>query len=156
MVCTTEWWRRAWALTLVTTLLAACYSYTPMATAPGPATRLALVLNDQGRVGAAPQVGASATRIEGAVIDVSDSTYVLRVAEVRTLLGSRTRWRGEQVAIRRDYVSAAMERRFSPGRSVALALAVGATFVALVASRTLSVLGLGGGDEDKPPPDGQQ
>lgn len=142
-------------LCFVTAIVPACYNYAPVAVSPEPATRFALVLNDQGRVGAAPQVGASVARIEGAVVDVTDTAYVVRVAEVRGLFGGRTRWNGEAVTIRREYVSTALQRRFSPGKSLALAVALGGALVAIVASGTLAVFGIGG-DNGKTPPDGEQ
>jgi hypothetical protein len=147
---------RAGGLALGVVLLPACYTYTPVATAPPPAARLALVLNDVGRVGAASQVGASAARVEGTVVDLTDTAYVLQVAEVRSLFGGRSRWAGERVTIRRDHVSAAMERRFSPGRSAVLGMLVGGALVALVTSGNLTVFGLGDGGEDGGPTDGEQ
>jgi hypothetical protein len=134
-------------------LLAACYSYTPLVTAPAPETQLALELSDQGRVGAAQFMGPSVARVEGTLLAVTDTAYVVSVREVQGLFGARTRWSGEQVSIRRDYVATALERRFSKARTGVLGVGLTSAFVALVAGVNLVVNG-GGGDMGGNPPDG--
>lgn len=134
-------------------LLAACYSYRPVTTTPTPDTHLALVLNDQGRVGAGNYVGPATTRVEGTLVQATDTGYLLRVSAVQGISGKRQRWTGETVTLRRDYVADVLERRFSPGRTVVAVLGFAGTTVALVVTQGLGVLG--GGDETRrPPPDG--
>ncbi len=66
------------SLGLVCVLLAGCYSYTPLQTLePVPQARVALVLSDQGRVGAGPNIGAGVARVEGALVGSTDSDYTL-------------------------------------------------------------------------------
>jgi len=87
---------------LVPVLLAACYSYTPLATvAPTPGLRLSLALTDQGRVGVAPVMGAGLDRVEGTLVRVTDSSYVVQVASVTDVRGAVTKWVGETVTIER-------------------------------------------------------
>src|SRR3989442_8117430 len=75
---------------LVPVLLAGCYSYTPLATvAPTPGLRLSLALTDQGRVGVAPVMGAGLDRVEGTLVRVTDSSYVVRSEEHTSELQSR-------------------------------------------------------------------
>ncbi len=125
-------------------LLAACYTYRPLPAAPEPQTRVAFVLTDYGRVGAAPQIGAQAMRVEGDVLATSDSGYLLAVSGVKPIRGSWVRWTGEQVNVRPDYVAQMYVRRFSRGRT-ALMLG-GAAFTALTLMVNLNIFGFGGLD----------
>lgn len=138
-------------------MLAACYTYRPAAEAPAPSAYLALVLNDQGRVGAGSQVGPAAARVEGKLVAATDTAYVLQVAAVEGISGARQRWGGELVTLRREHVGNVLERRLSTGRTIAAVVGFGGALVALIATQGLGVLG--GGDGNGGPPgngNGQQ
>jgi hypothetical protein len=132
--------------------LGACYSYAPVAVHPAPQTHLALVLSDRGRVGAGASLGPAVLRVEGTLVDVTDTAYVLSVSDVQNIGGVRNRWGGEVVTVPREYVASTYERRFSGGKTAALAVGVAGAFVAFAASRSL--FGFGGGDDGgtTPPP----
>lgn len=141
------------SLGLVCVLLAGCYSYTPLQTLePVPQARVALVLSDQGRVGAGPNIGAGVARVEGALVGSTDSDYTLRVAEVTDIRGAQSRWTGETVTLRRTWVGNAYERRFSRSRTYALVGALSAGFVTFAVSRHL--FGIGGPFSENNPPGG--
>lgn len=140
-------------LGLMPGLLAGCYSFHPVVTAPPPDTHLALVLNDRGRVGAGGSIGPAAVRVEGTLVAATDTGYVLRVSAVEGISGARQRWSGERVTMRPDYVAGVLERRFSMGRTAAAVLGAGGAVVALIATQGLGVLG-GGDKTGKPPGDG--
>jgi hypothetical protein len=133
-------------LGLLTALLAGCYTYRPLLEAPAPETKLSLVLSDQGRVGAAKQVGPQVSRVEGDLIAASDSAYVVAVSSVRAFYRPTARWNGETVNLRRDYVSAAYEKRFSRGRTALLLGSVATTLVTVIVSQ--HIFGIGA---DRPP-----
>jgi len=140
------------AVGLASTLLVGCYSYTPLpVVAPAPRTRVALVLSDQGRVGAGPAVGSGAARVEGALLGSTDSDYTLRVAAVTDIRGAKTRWSGETITLQRPWVGNAYERRFSKSRTYVLLGALAAGFVAFAVSRDLFG---GGGPLIETPPGG--
>src|SRR5438093_946538 len=83
-------------VSLLPFLLAGCYTYTPLQTLePVPQARVALVLSDQGRVGAGPNIGSGVARVEGALVGLSDSDLTLRVAQVTDIRGAQSRWTGE-------------------------------------------------------------
>jgi hypothetical protein len=131
-------------------LLAGCYAYTPLATpSPAPGMRLALVLNDQGRYEAARQVGPSVMRVEGALVQSTDTAYVLQVSDVVDISGIRSRWSGETVPVRRMFVASTYERRFSRGRTAFALVGLTSAFIAIVVGRNL--LGFGGGGDSAPP-----
>ena len=140
-----------WTLVVVPTL-AGCYTYVPLGgtrpeTAPG--ARVAIELTDAGRVGMSPQLGPEANRIEGVLLTRSDSTYEVGVSMLIGLWGAQSKWMGEQVTIRRDYVRRMSERRFSAWKTAVVAGGAAGGFLAFVLTRNL----LGGGStSDTPPP----
>jgi len=121
--------------------LGACYTYHPVAVAPVPNTHLSIVLNDQGRVGAASQVGPQVAKLEGSLLAATDTAYVLSVAAVQPIYGARSRWTGETVSVRRDYVALAYERRLSRSRTALLIS--GAVSVVAAFMFTTHIFGLG-------------
>ena len=130
---------------LLSGLLGACYSYRLVpATEIQPATRVAVVLSDYGRLEASKQIGPQAARVEGAVLSTNDSAYLLSVSGVKPISGSWVRWSGEPVTMRRDYVAFTYERR--PSRSRTLLLIGGATFTLLTVMVNFDILGFGGLD----------
>lgn len=130
-------------------LLGACYSYELVPASPAPQARVAMVLNDQGRVEASPQVGSQVMRIEGAMVSTTDSAYLLAVSAVKPITGNWQRWAGEQVSMRRNHVAMMYERRVSKGRTALLGGAVAALLVAMVST---NLFGIAGGDAPIHPP----
>jgi hypothetical protein len=101
-------------------------------------------------------VGPGALRIEGTLVDRTDSLLVLRVSEVDYLEGRTTKWSGETVRVPRDYVGTVGERNFSRGRTWLAVGAAAALTAAAVTGLVLAVGGQDGGDTRLPPPPGQQ
>jgi hypothetical protein len=137
-------WRRLarGLLALAPAALPACYHYVPMATAPTPGTRVEVVLNDVGRVGMTSAVGPEVGSIQGLLESNADTGLVVSVAQVQGEYGGVTRWEGEKVAIRPEYIRSLRQRRFSAVRTAVAAVVVGAGFVVFAATRNL--LGIGG------------
>ncbi len=134
-------------------LLAGCYvnrPYAELRPEPAPGTRLVIELTDAGRVALAPQMGTGVDRVEGALVQRSDSLYVLGVAKVFGLYGTLQKWEGEQIGFPTTYVRRLYERRFSLGRTVALAGGAAVGVVALLLSTSLA----GGGNDSGPGPNG--
>ena len=128
-------------------LVGGCYVYRPMTLAePNPGTLLAVDLNDSGRAALVTSVGPEVARVEGALVGTGDGQYVIRVSEVFGLHGTRTKWSGDTVSFRENYVQRVREKRFSGGRTAfALAGVLGAV-VGLVAGADL--IGIGGESGD--------
>jgi hypothetical protein len=126
---------------LLAGLLTACYSYAPVAIMPDPETRVAVLLSDQGRVGASSQIGSQAARVEGSVVSSSDTGYLLAVSSVKPIRGAWVKWTGETVSLRRDYVTTLYERRLSKGRTAAFV--GGVAGVLAVAVFGFDILGIG-------------
>jgi hypothetical protein len=118
-------------------LLSGCYTYRQVSAAPTPGAHLAFDLNDQGRVGVAPQMGPEVARIEGVLARSSDSGYVVQVASVTGIGGGQTKWGGEPVTLRPEYVKAVSERQLSRRRTVVAASIATAAVVAFIATREI-------------------
>jgi hypothetical protein len=123
-------------------LFAACYVYSPVMTPePQPGMRLALDLNDQGRAALVTSVGPEVERVEGALVSNGGGEYLIRVSDVFGLRGTRTKWSGETVSFREEYLSRVREKRLSGGRTAFLVGSVVGAVVGLMASTDL----VGGG-----------
>jgi hypothetical protein len=141
---------------LVLPPLAGCYNLTPIAALqPAPGTKLSLVLNDEGRTNTAQQIGPYTMRIEGELVQASESNYVLAVTDVVDIRGAHSKWTGETVPLPRSYVMTTYEKKFSTPKTALLIGTVAAGFVALVASFNLFGFGGSGSDNGGPPPNCQ-
>lgn len=132
----------------VALLCAGCQVYTPISLAPGGAgDEIRLTLTDKGSADLGKALGSGATQLEGHVDAVTDSTIVLRIAELTRVSGSDEKWSGEPVPIPRGDV-AAVERRTT---SVARSLLVGGAIVAgAVLAGTVAGSAVGGPSNKAP------
>lgn len=134
--------------------LAGCFQYTGVpATGRPVGAEVAVGITDRGREAMTPLVGSDVRRINGRVVQSTDTALVLSVTSVDHLRGLPDRWGGESIAVPRDFISTVGERRLSRGRTaivlgVVAAAAVAATRIALEA------FGTGGGGGDRPPGEG--
>lgn len=135
-------------------LNAGCYAYAPIAGAPAPGQVVSLELSDAGRVAVGERLGPGVVRVEGRLVEMRDSTFVLGVTRVATVAGGVANWAGERVTIPQSAVMRTSERKLSKGRSF---LAAGIAVAAIVAfAVTREIFGFGPGDsEPKPPPIGE-
>lgn len=113
-------------------------------------------ITDVGRVALGERVGAEVMRIEGKVVQRSDTAFRLMVSEVVYLNGLSNHWQGQEVSLRTQDVKSVSQRTFSTSRT---AIMVGAVVAgALFAIFGLSFLGLTSGDSSRdkpgePPPE---
>lgn len=130
----------------VATTLVGCYELQPAGgTAPQPGTIIGLDINDVGRVALGGSMGPEIAQIEGRLIQSDNNEYNVGVTSLHLLQGGEQVWHGEQVHVKKEYVTSVYERRFSPARSAALA-AAGIGAVAYIASRAIA----GSGSIDQP------
>jgi len=131
-----------------------CYTYQRVATPQLPqGTDVSLTITDQGRVGLGDRMGAGVMRVNGRVVDPSDSAWVVHVSSVEMLAGGKSHWSGEEVRLPRAYVGEVSTREFSRKKTW---LAAGITIGAVAATIGAVSLITGGyeGSDPKPPPDG--
>jgi hypothetical protein len=122
-------------------LLVGCYALQPTGgPVPQPGTIIGLDLNDAGRLALGGTMGPEIGQVEGRLIQKDSDEFVVAVTDLHLLRGGDQVWHGEVVHIKSGYVSSLYERRFSAGRSAALA-AAGVGAVAIIATRGLIGLG---------------
>jgi hypothetical protein len=138
--------RRLTSFAAIVLVLTGCYAVEPLATtSPVPGTRLALAINDGGRVALGGSMGPSIGKVEGNLISKQDSTYVLSVLGVDYLDGTFQKWQGETVRINTGMVSGFYTKRFSKGRTI--------TFIAGATAAAVLLAGKHYGNPSLPPPD---
>jgi hypothetical protein len=135
-----------------------CYTYPARAaTEVNPPALVSVDVSDTGRVELSEQMGNEVKRIEGQVVQRSDSSLRLMVTEVSFLNGTSNKWQGQEVTIRPLDVKAISQRTYSQQRTMVAALVlvglIGLTIVTKgfsnIFSGDPSTDGKGGG----PPPD---
>jgi hypothetical protein len=128
-----------------------CYTLQPLTTsaAPESGSKIALYLNDAGRIALGSSVGPEIERLEGRLLEQDSEAYSIAVMHVYTLRGGVQIWSGEQVRVGKDQVRSISERRLSKARTVALG-AAGVGSVTYVLSRGLLGFGI---DDDMTPTD---
>jgi hypothetical protein len=123
-----------------------CYSLERVSGAtPAPGTRIALDVNDAGRVALGGSMGPEIDRVEGRLIDHTNGEYLLGVTSVQLLRGGVQPWKGEQVVVKPEFVSTVYERRLDKVRTGLFAAAI-AGGVFAIASQNLFTTGT----EDSP------
>jgi hypothetical protein len=127
--------------------LTGCYTLQPVRTAPEVGAKLAVDVNDVGRVALGGMIGQEIGQIEGRLVSQEDGEYVLAVSKVRFLRGGQQVWTGEEVHVRKEHVGNTYERRFHKGRTIALTAAILGGVAAVVAAQDL----LGFGQDEAPP-----
>ena len=148
------------ALGIASVLASSTGCYTYPARTPSEVNPPALVsvdVTDAGRVELSDKMGTEVKRIEGQVVQRSDSALRLMVTEVSFLNGTSNKWQGQEVTIRPLDVKALSQRIYSRQRTVLASIAVGGLIALTIATKGFSNLfsgdsgsdGKGGG----PPPE---
>jgi len=124
-----------------------CYTYQPTGGAvPVTGTRVALQVNDAGRMMLGGSMGPEIDQVEGLLVERDSAEYVLAVTGIRTIRGGAQVWSGEKVHVKSEFVTGVYERRLSKKRTL-IASAIGAGAMAYLLTRTLQ----GAGFLDKAP-----
>lgn len=131
-----------------------CYTTAPLAAPPSPGQVLVMELNDNGRARLGPQIGASATKVEGLLDSRTDSAYVVKVQSVVYMNGSNQKWTNEPLTIQSDLVRELRERKFSRSRTALFAGGTVGLAAALIATRSLIIAG--SPETQKPPGPGDE
>ena len=136
---------------MVGVLLTGCYTLQPVGSVtPDVGTKLALDVNDAGRVALGGLIGPEIGQIEGRLLSQENGDMMLAVSQVRFLRGGVQTWTGERLSIKRDFVGSTYERRFHKGRTILLTSVLVAGVVAIAASQDL--LGFGNENSSNPRP----
>ena len=126
-------------MTFLALLLTGCYTLQPVrGGVPPVGQRVAFDVNDAGRTALGGLIGPEVAQIEGRLLSNGSDDYLIAVSTVRLLRGGEQVWAGEQVRIRPEHVASTYERRFSRGRTLALAAAAGGVAALLIGRSLIS------------------
>lgn len=101
---------------------AACSTYTPVpVTAALQDQAVRVDLTSQGMVNLGGELGGGAAQLEGRIVNASDSSLTISVAQLTRLSGVDETWNGENVTIPVREVSQVATEQRSVARSVVLA-----------------------------------
>src|SRR5688572_19515723 len=111
-----------------------CYTYVPLESSANirAGEHVAVDINDQGRVALGDRVGPSVVRLEGTVTRSDSQDLVMNVWRVAQIGGVTSKWSGESVQFRRDFVATARARNLNRGRTYLVAGAVTLGLVVLM------------------------
>jgi len=113
-------------------------------------TRVALRINDAGRVALGGSMGPEIDQVEGVLLKKDSVEFVMAVRSVHTIAGGDQAWSGEQVRVKAAHVAGVSERKLSKSRTlIASAAGVGLLVVAV----RMSLSGTGSLDPKLPPVD---
>jgi hypothetical protein len=117
-----------------------CYSLEPIrGSSPTPGTRIALDVNDAGRVALGGSMGPEIDRVEGTLIERSNGEYLLGVTSVSLLRGGGVQtWKGEHVVVKPEFVSNVYERRLDKARTGLFAAAIAGSVIAIASQNLLT------------------
>jgi hypothetical protein len=125
--------RRGAVCGLMAALGSACYSFVPAAKAPAPGAEVGLEINDQGRVAIGSRLGPGVVRVEGRLVAVDSSRFIIDVGRVTQLRGLSIPIDTLRLEFALNLVERVEERRLSRSRTwlaAGLGAGVVATFVA--------------------------
>jgi hypothetical protein len=127
-----------------------CYTYPvrPLADV-SPSAIVSAEVTDVGRVDLAGAIGSGVARVEGKVVEVSDSVIRLSVTEVTFLSGLSNKWQGQDVTLRPQDVKLVSQRTYSKQRT-ALAVVLGVAAAVTVLLAGFKGLFSGDANRDKP------
>jgi hypothetical protein len=133
--------------------MSGCYTYVarPLGDA-APKARVSAEITDIGRVALGEQVGSEVERIDGEIVQRSDSALQLMVSEVHYLNGTANKWEGQEVTLRPTYIKSLSQRTYSKQQSVLAAVVIGGLIALAIAAAAFT--GLFGGDPNRDPPGG--
>ncbi len=134
-----------------------CYTYlSGSATDLNPNSQISAEITDIGRVALGERVGQEVKRVDGKVLQRSDTSFQVLVSQVTYLNGVSDHWQGQAVSLRPRDVKSVTQRTFSRNRTATL---IGAIIVGLaVTVLSLNFLGITSGDPGSgkggnPPPE---
>lgn len=137
----------------LTPLAGGCYTYRSAGATPvASGSRIALYLNDQGRVGLSTRVGPEIARLDGALVEKTDSAYVIRVRKITDLAGNEQLWSDETVSVDPGFLKDVTVRQFSRNRTLVAVGATGLAVGAFAVTRSIIAGGIGEDDDDPNPP----
>ena len=132
-----------------------CYTYVPLDTSAGISAgeHIAVEITDQGRAALGEHIGAGVVRLEGTVTRSDSQNVEMNVWRVAQIGGVTSKWSGESVRFRRDFMATVEARNLNRGRTYLVAGGVTVGLILLLRSTSLFGDYFGGtGPPVEPPP----
>jgi hypothetical protein len=128
-----------------------CYTYIrrPISEA-APKAQVSAEITDAGRIALGEQVGSEVARIDGEIVQRTDSALRVTVSEIRYLNGTSNQWQGQEVTLRPQDVKSLTQRTYSRQRSMLAAVALGGLAALAILTAALTGVFSGGQGQDKP------
>jgi hypothetical protein len=129
-----------------------CYTYLPLQTSvPATGKRIAVVLNDRGRLALGDRLGSAIDRVDALFVQRDSLSVTLEVYRTIDLRGTAVTWTGERVQVPRDGITGYQERQFSRRRTTLL---IGSMVGVVAASMLMVNLDIFSGLSQSKPGDG--
>ncbi len=119
------------ALLLLT--LGACHSTRPMDRIPGANDEARLRLSDMGAAMMAPVIGPGVTGLRGTIVAADSASVRMSVVAVVDREGLENRWLGEQVTVKREFITGYDQRDLNSFKTVLVVVGIGFGMYALAA-----------------------
>ncbi len=125
-------WRRPIAVLLLLSL-GACHTSRPMERMPVANDMARVRLTDLGAAMMAPVVGPGVTGLRGTIMSIDSVTVRMSVVAVTDRDGLENRWLGEQVTVKREFITGFDEREISSFKSALVVVGIGLGMFVLAA-----------------------
>lgn len=113
--------------------LGACHTTRPMDRIPGANEEARLRLSDLGAASMAPVIGPGITGLRGTILAMDSAAVRMSVVAVVDREGLENRWLGEQVTIKREFITGYDQRELSSFKTALVVVGIGAGMYALAA-----------------------
>ena len=127
-------WRTVGLLALASVTVG-CYNYESLGRAQlAPSTYVAVTLTESGSEELTRYVGPNVRMVRGRFLSATDRGLALAVEAVESRRGEAFEWKGETVVVPGEFVRSLEERHMAPGKTILLAGASVAGFLAAYAA----------------------
>lgn len=119
-----------------------CYTFQPLQTSvPATGTRIAVMINDRGRVALSDRLGSAVDKIDGLLVGVDSMNVTLEVYGTTDMRGTHASWTGERIQVPKDAITGYQERQFSRRRTYILVGTMVGVVLATMLMVNLNVFG---------------
>lgn len=142
-----------WVMAVVLPAATGCYKYVPLDTSAriSAGEHIAVDITDRGRAELGDRIGSGVVRLEGTLAQADSQIMVMNVWRVAQIGGAVSRWSGESVRFRRDFVAGVQARTLNRAKTYLVAGSVAVGVAIFIASADLFGSFIGGSDPDPDP-----
>ena len=129
--------RAVLATGLFCTMLVGCYTYRPLASVdtvmPAAGTSVQVRLTTTGATALANEIGPEMLYLQGDIVSADSAGVTLAVTHAETARRISLGWKGERVALPRDYIASIEQRKLAIGATALIGGLVGGGVIATAA-----------------------